>query len=164
MNILRSTRRTIRKQAEDTTGDVSDAAASGNTANPNEPWTRKAENVDDARLVSWLVADGWDRATAEMEVGNYRKYGLQELTETPRKAITQALRELRGVASKTSRPATTKAAVIDPKIAVVGTAFDARARIINKTNGRLLKSREFKGRFAKASARAWAEAEVKKLL
>lgn len=135
--------------------DAADRKAGVPSAKAARPAMRKAGGASDDNLIQWLVSEGWDRDTAAMEVANYRKYGIKELDPTPRKAITQALQELRG---------TTKAAVIDPAIKIVGTPFDARARILNKTNGRLLKSKEFRGRFAKASARAWADAEVKKLL
>lgn len=58
-----------------------------------------------------------------------------------------------------TRPTMRKAGIISSE--VLGTPFDARARIT--VNGRLVKSKSFTGRFAKASARAWADAEVKKL-
>lgn len=63
------------------------------------------------------------------------------------------------VNSLSNRRATKKARLVTTDIK--GTDFDARARIM--VNKRVVKSKSFTGRFAKASARAWADAEVKKL-
>lgn len=47
--------------------------------------------------VVWrLVSEGWDPDTARYEVNNWARRGIESLTETPRKAIEKAVREIRG--------------------------------------------------------------------
>ncbi len=75
-------------------------------------WMRKAEDSDPFygesredrlfhdkkhRLISRMVANGWDIGTAEMEVNNWEaaSFDLSQLTDTPRAGIQQALQEIK---------------------------------------------------------------------
>lgn len=55
-----------------------------------------------ALLVAWLVADGFDRETARMEVDTYSREGFDALTDTPRDAVSRwiAERDPRDIAAR----------------------------------------------------------------
>jgi hypothetical protein len=50
-----------------------------------------SRTVSDEQIISFLVGDGFDGATAAYEVANYRSRGFESLTDTPRNAIRRAV-------------------------------------------------------------------------